>query len=144
MSRAGDIVLTERTPDAKRAYAAGLRMACEIVEWRMDSLPWWLRVLSSPEKEARAAIASLRQSADLIERTAEWRSPRAIADSQDTLATHIEQLVGALTDVAEKPLPQELDLVLGDGGADTINWRERACECIHIARAALGQGKDEG
>jgi hypothetical protein len=77
-----EITLVERTPEAKRAYAAGLRMACEIIEWRLNGAPWWLGPFKAGE--ARQAIASLRQSADLIRMEAEGEHCPATAPSDQS------------------------------------------------------------
>lgn len=61
-----EIVLIERTPEAKRAYAAGLRMGMEQLEYRLDCQSWWWPVWWRM-RDLRALIATMRMGADLIE-----------------------------------------------------------------------------
>lgn len=75
------VVTLDDTPEIRRAYAAGLRMACEIVEFRM-TLPWWLGPFTA--REAKQALVSLRQGADLICSEADAQDARPLqAPSKD-------------------------------------------------------------
>lgn len=59
------IVTLDDTPDVRHAYAAGIAMACDVMAFRLDTAPWWMRPFVG--FEVRAGIRSLRQSAGLID-----------------------------------------------------------------------------
>ena len=61
-----EIVVKERTPAARQAYAAGLRMGMEQLEYRLDCQGWWWPWFMR-SRDLRALIVSMRQGADLIQ-----------------------------------------------------------------------------
>lgn len=60
-----EIVLQQRTPEARQAYALGMRAAAEVMSYWVDNHPWW--IFWTLPAVLRRALDSIHISADLME-----------------------------------------------------------------------------